>query len=1089
MKRVLLFLLLLLPALIASTQQPPKKARSKAGKYSTLPNGYNQVGSTALYCRHRQNSIDFIGYYNDYYYSSTYGDEGYSLAIKVGGNKAVRVDCLNGIQVNGVQVQPSVVQQGEFAQVCYTVTNKGSNDVSISLGVYADVMIGNQDHAPISRRIDTFGQTYGLTMKDGQGAQLCVLFGSGLTGVTAVSDFWFGGYYKNYDPENMVGDYKVGNYWMKENGSYDSGMGWCWRDQNIAAGQVVVFSYLLGVGEVNLEPYFSVEVSPEDPEGWNNLNRPHRLTLEGTYESPAGQDGVIEYAVEDSEEWTVLTDVLASGETFSASLVAIFDPTRPIHTIRLRTRDLVGNTTLLPPIEYRDVSFCPVSGIEDKIYTGDSIYQDNLVCELDAEQYVAKNYTNNVNVGKASFTIEGVFPKTIGRKSYTFNILPQPLSGSIVLAQTEFVYNGNSFTPQWQFSNANYSKLKAGEDYTAAWTGNKQPGTGTLTVTGKNNYNGTLTANIHIDKAPLTDNLFTLTLPDEDITYDGQSHGATITKQTGVGTATITYQKEGESAFSSTMPKAVGNYTIYLAFSEGTLYYGRARTQVGTFSIYGMPSAEFSTLKNVHSQLKTMGWSHPWDMSQGVNGVASLQGLTIKKGHVTGLNLAGQNLTGQFPYAILDLPYLERLSLNDNHLSGDIDTIHVYSEVKEHLQEINLSKNLFSGNIGQFANNFSNLKLLDASNNCLEEVHPMIPASVVQVDLSKQTISKVIPLHIGMVSSDDYILATLPSILLYDHANQTFSPNVNLRLTTQDNSWGMTIAYQSAQLSVAKSGTQNIYYGEKGDLLNVAVYKNDGTPEGSTFRISLDFYDGDSNFDGSLNVLDLQAILNYMFGQYSSSKLYNYTASNLWQDETINVQDVVLEVETLLEQTTNYQHNIKRYGRARTYVEDAPETTDAYLYWRGNELILNTMSGVAAADIFLTGDASFAWDLQQMGFTVAEKKGVNCTHAIIYSLLGAVIPVGETIIARSTGGNAATESALLSDCHASPISVSLTASEATSVDRLMATEGDWKIFRTDGTWAAQGTGKAELTSVRNRLATGVYILQGENNNTQIITIK
>ena len=82
------------------------------------------------------------------------------------------------------------------------------------------------------------------------------------------------------------------------------------------------------MGEVNLEPNSSFEVTPDDPEGWNDLSRPHKLTLEGTYESPAGLDGMIEYAVEDSEEWIAMTDMMPSGSAFNDSIVAMFDTSR-----------------------------------------------------------------------------------------------------------------------------------------------------------------------------------------------------------------------------------------------------------------------------------------------------------------------------------------------------------------------------------------------------------------------------------------------------------------------------------------------------------------------------------------------------------------------------------------------------------------------------------------------------------------------------------------------------------------------------------------------------------------------------------------
>jgi hypothetical protein len=245
---------------------------------------------------------------------------------------------------------------------------------------------------------------------------------------------------------------------------------------------------------VNLEPNSTFEVTPEDPEGWNDLSRPHRLTISGTYESPAGIDGIIEYAVEDSEQWSVLTDTLSSGEEFVASLLAMFDPTRPVHVIRFRTVDAVGNTTLLQSIEYIDVSFHSVSGIQDMTFTGDSIYQTNLACDLEEGQYTYI-YRNNVNAGVASVNLEGVFPYTIGRRTYTFTIHPQLLVGGIDLAESSFVYNGQPFNPEWQFTNADYASLVLGQDYTVSWTNNTLPGTGTLTITGVHNYTGTLTVN------------------------------------------------------------------------------------------------------------------------------------------------------------------------------------------------------------------------------------------------------------------------------------------------------------------------------------------------------------------------------------------------------------------------------------------------------------------------------------------------------------------------------------------------------------------------------------------------------------------
>lgn len=1030
-----------------NAQTVPKKApMSRASRYSNLPNGYSQVGNTQLYYRQYSDAIDMIGYYNGYYYSSTFSDYGYKLSVQVGDNSAVRVDCLNGIANNGVTVQPSIEQQGELARICYVVTNTNEEDVVISLGTHADVMIGSNDSAPIERRIDTFGQTYGLTMKDGQGAQLCVLFGSGLAGVTAVNDFWFGTYWLNSEEYQMVGNYSSGDNYMVENGSYDSGMGWCWKDRTITAGSTVVFSYIIGVGEVSLEPNSSFEVTPDDPEGWNDLSRPHRLTLNGSYESPAGLDGVIDYAVEDSKEWTALTGTLASGDEFTASLVAMFDATKSTHVIRFRTRDLVGNTTMLHPIEYKDVSFHALTGIEEKTYTGDSLFQTNITCDMEEGQYELKAYRNNVNAGTASFNLEGVFPYTIGRKTYTFTINPQPLSGELSLANTEFVYSGQAFTPEWQFTNGSYSSLEEGRDYEIVWSENKLPGIGSLTVSGKNNYTGSLTATFNIDKALLTDNLYSLTLPAEDITYDEQSHGASITTAEGVGEATFSYMKQGDAEPTATLPSEAGDYTVYLEFADGTLYYGMGRTQVGSFSIYQFNAEEWTILQTVLPKLSEMGWSQPWDVSQGMKSVSSLHGLTIEKGHVTGLDLSAQNLTGIFPYFILTLPQLHDINLANNHLAGDIGTAtytfaQQNSDMMTNIKELNISGNQFSGNIGICANCFAGLTSLDASDNCLEDVYPVIPSTVTTLDISKQTIARVVPLHLANLSVDS-IATKVPSILLYDHANQTFTPNINLLCTTPDNTWGMTMACHNGALSIPYVSEQNTYYGESGDTLNVAVVYNNGSREGSTFRVRLSFDEGDGNFDGKVNILDLQTTLNYMFEEYAS-KPYNFTAANLWKDEIINVQDAVCLVNKLLDMNII---SSRQPSAAKRVATQSSEASASVTIENGYLTIISAVP-VSAFDIMISTNqqAEIESALNDMGFTCMSKQNGNNLHLVGYSLSDAELPAGETAICELNSGNVSY--VMLADRNANEISVSQNGGTTTSVQSSIFSPASQEVYR------------------------------------------
>lgn len=1040
-------LILLIPILMCCITQgiyaqdvPKKSSSSRASQYPSLPGGYTQVGTTQLYYRQYSEAIDMIGYFNGYYYSSTFADYGYKLSVKVGNNSAVRVDCLSGTTNNGVTVLPSVVQQGELARICYTVTNNNEEDVVISLGTHADVMIGYNDAAPISRRFDSFDQTYGITMKDGNGAQLCVLFGSGLAGVTAVSDFWFGAYYLNYEPDQMIGNYVAGDCYMWENGSYDSGMGWCWKDRTIQAGTTIVFSYLIGVGEVNLEPNSTFEVTPDDQEGWNDLSRPHRLTLTGTYESPAGLDGIIDYAVEDSEDWQALTGTLASGDEFTESLVATFDVTKSTHKIKFRTRDVVGNTTLLHPIEYKDVSFHDLSGIEDKTYTGDAIFQTNVSCDLNADQYALKAYINNVNKGTASFNIEGVFPYTIGRKTYTFTINPQELSGDITIHENAFVYNGQPFTPDWDFTNEGYAALVVDQDYTISWSNNTLPGQGQLKVEGINNYCGTISATFDIDKAQLSDDAFTLTLPDQDITYDEKSHGASISSENGVGNATFYYQKQGEEA-TTNEPSEAGEYNILLEISDGSLYYGRERYSVGSFTIYKFSAEEWVILQTVLPQLSQMGWSQPWDMSQGMNTVSTLSGLTIEKGHVTGLDLSGQELTGGFPYFLLSFPNLHQVNLASNHLSGDIG-LGTYAFAQQNplltlaLEDVDISGNQFTGNIGLFANCFANLTSLDASHNCLEDVYPMIPATVASLDISSQTISRVVPLELSSLSIED--LATkIPSILLYDHANQTFKTDINFLCSTKDNDWSIVLVSKNGQLGMRLASEQNTYYGESGDTLSVTVINDDGKPEGSTFSVSLSFDEGDGNFDGKVDILDLQTTLNYMFGEYNTH-IFNYTAANMYKDEMVNVQDIISFVNLLLAQNASHVSTA-----ARRTSEILDEQSDLSLFVEDDDVYINAQQPVSALHIISRGDIE--WDFKRYGFD----QSYNANGVVAYSLGGCTLPLGMLKVGK-LNGDAEILKASASTPAATPLAISVGGSSTTGINVMSISKEYGKYFSVDG---------------------------------------
>lgn len=920
--------------------------------------------------------------------------------------------CNNGEIYNGVLFSSYVEQQGELARMCYSLTNRNSVDVTISLGAYADVMIGSNDRAPISRRKDQLENTYGLTMKDGYGAQLCVLFGAGLAGVSKVDDFWFGNYGYNNNAYNIVGNYERSDNFMIENGSYDSAMGWCWKNRTIPAGATVVFSYLIGVGDVRLEPNSSFEVTPDDPDGWNDLSRPHKLTLNGEYESPAGIDGMIEYAVEDSEEWKALTDTLASGEKFTAELIAMFNPEKDTHTIRFRTVDAVGNTTMLTPIIYKDVCFHEVAGIENKVYNyGDSIYQTNLTCDLAEGQYVVNEYHNNVNAGTATFMVQGVFPLTIGRRTYSFEISPLALEGGIVLPEDNFVYNGYSKRPEWQFTSDRNNNLVEDADYTLAYKNNLYPGEGTIEVTGIRNYKGTLSASFNIDKALLSSNLYEFTLPNNDISYDGETHAATVAKVEGVGDVVITYVNTEDNAVSTDAPSNVGSYDIYAEFADGTLYYGKANEKIGSFSIYQFDDNEWLALNVLSTQLQENGWSPSWNLAEGPVAVSKFDGLVIEQGHVVGVNFKSKNLTG-IPTGLLAFSQLKSVDLSHNNLTG---------------------------NAGLLAAQLPNLTSLNFSYNQFSDLYPMISPNVTSLDISHQTIDKTIDFDIAHLNIEQ-LAAQIPTIVLYDHANQRYNTDLNFICTTSEaesfnynntDQWALQLSYKNGLLTMPYVSSQNTFYGHSGDTLKVFALDKNSNLTGSNFHLRFFFEQGDANFVNGVDATDLQATILYAFGNYNS-RPFNFTAADTYRDQNINVQDVVCTVNILLDKTPALAlQDVMRKTRSRNGND---VTEEACVYVENGQVLLYTTRPVAVLDVMTSNPVK--WNVGQYGL---QQSSTN-SHLVGYSLSGACLPVGTTVLG-TVEGDTHIICVSLSDENARPITVTTNKDTVTGIDSV-STETD-----------------------------------------------
>ena len=133
-------------------------------------------------------------------------------------------------------------------------------------------------------------------------------------------------------------------------------------------------------------------------------------------------------------------------------------------------------------------------------YTGKEKIPAVTVKDVNGNILTEKDYTlqykNNVKAGTATVTATGK-GWCRGTVSKTFKIVQRNLSscGKVAVKQTEFAYNGMAqkadIVVTAQIAKKKYT-LKEGKDYTLSYHDNVNPGTATITITGKGNYKGTL---------------------------------------------------------------------------------------------------------------------------------------------------------------------------------------------------------------------------------------------------------------------------------------------------------------------------------------------------------------------------------------------------------------------------------------------------------------------------------------------------------------------------------------------------------------------------------------------------------------------
>lgn len=219
-----------------------------------------------------------------------------------------------------------------------------------------------------------------------------------------------------------------------------------------------------------------------------------------------------------------------------------------------------GSQTVTFSISPADLSTAVIEGVDASYEYAGSAIKPAFTVTLDAIALVSGRdysvtYANNVELGTATITVTGTANYT-GTITKTFIIDQADISNAVISGfNTEYPYTGNAITPAITVTLGSRTLVKD-TDYTVAYAQNVELGTAVITVTGINNYQGTVTASFTIVPADIS------TAVISGINQSYNYTGSAITPTPAVTFGTVTLAVTTDFTVSYAQNVALGTATL-----------------------------------------------------------------------------------------------------------------------------------------------------------------------------------------------------------------------------------------------------------------------------------------------------------------------------------------------------------------------------------------------------------------------------------------------------------------------------------------------------------------------------------------------
>ena len=435
---------------------------------------------------------------------------------------------------------------------------------------------------------------------------------------------------------------------------------------------------------------------------------------------------------------------------------------------------------------------------------------------------------------------------------------------------------------------------------------------------------------------------------------------------------------------------------------------GETLYSVDSIASYDINKDDLQSLRLMYDSLGGQFWNKKWFFDMGDYSSLYYSGVVLNENdRVASVNLENSALAGSLPSENFNLPETKVMKLKNNKLMGDAAA---FAACCPSLETLDLSYNCITDISIPFADNIKTLSIenqFKTASGGVSEAIDSLPLNDIVMNINGVT---------GLLANN---------VAWYVHKMRSFDGHPIFRVWDREfkNVLGeMIYSGDSYKLTLSNEYTQ----GQGADVL---FEVSSGDSKGSLYPGRFSYVEGDANVDTELDIRDVQHLLNYVVGPNGALGAFNRSASNVYDDDIINVQDVVVMVNMLLN-----SRSVKRDGYNKVASSYMPTDHPNLLYKADGNIILSLESEVAALDIELSGvkaeDVKFA--LPSSAFDVISTNTESGCRIIIISFTGETLQRGTTLL-MSVGSDAFIVRAMAADIDAKAVPLYVNNGSVTSI--------------------------------------------------------